>query len=282
MVAWFKRVLRFARTGQLRFKLGYAKVKLASRLFPPEKGRLPPMWLASTWAFPPLLNTNDRPHALLAIGGRLTPDSLLDAYYKGVYPVCESPVKWVAFNPRMVLFLEKTKIEKRFRRYTRTGRYRVTFDTAFEEIVQRAWAWLVPERIDVAVALHKRGQAHSVEVWNQKNELVGGVFGVDLGRVFSAESIFHRESNAGKWADMYLLCHLQHWGYELCDAQEYTAHMALLGFEEIPRRDYLNLLKKWSTPEVRLGPWKVDESLDVSSWDPAVPGSQVKSSCMDG
>ena len=262
-------------------RLARGRVWLQSRLFPPSKGRFPPLWMASTRAFPPLLKTDERPHALLAIGGTLTEDTLLAAYSKGIYPIChEHLVKWLVFNPRMVLFLEKTKLEKKLRRVIRSGRYHVTFDIAFEGVVRecgdRKWTWLVPERIKVAVALHKRGQAHSVEVWNSDGELVGGLFGVDMGRIFLSESAFHRESNAGKVADAYLNCHLQHWGYELHDAQAYTKHLELMGFEEIPCTDYARRLQELVRPETHPAPWEVDAHLDVGNWNPSLPGSQVK------
>lgn len=257
------------------------RIWLLSKLFlRPSKGRFPPHWVASVRALPPLLKVDDRPHALLAVGGALTEETLLTAYSQGIYPIYEKPVKWIAHNPGMVLFLEKTRIEKRLRGFIRSGRYRVTFDTAFEKVVQacsdRKWTWLVPERIDIAIALHKRGQAHSVEVWNKDDELVGGIFGVAIGKIFVAESSFHSASNAGKVADAYLCCHLQHWGYELCDGQAHSPHLELLGFEEIPHRDYARLMKQLAGIQFRSGPWVVDDGLDVAGWIPSSPGSQIK------
>ena len=268
------------------FRSGNGRVWLQGKLFlRPAKRRFPPLWMASVRAFPPLLKTDERPHSLLAVGGSLTADALLAAYSKGIYPIChEQPVKWIVFNPRMVLFLEKMKIEKKVRRLVRSGRYRVTFDAAFEEVVRecsnRKWTWLVPERIDVAVALHKRGQAHSVEVWNQDGELVGGLFGVDLGRVFLSESAFHHESNVGKAAEAYLNCHLQHWGYEVHDAQVHSPYLEATGFEEIPCKKYVCSLRKLMCPDVPPAPWKVDGRLDVAEWIPSSPGSQIKE-CVD-
>ncbi|RKX47332.1 MAG: leucyl/phenylalanyl-tRNA--protein transferase [Verrucomicrobia bacterium] len=261
---------------------GYGRVWLQSRLFPPPPtGRFPPLWMASVRAFPPLLKMDERPHALLAIGGSLTEDTLLAAYLKGIYPVLyEHPVKWIVFNPRMVLFLEKMKLEKRLRRLIRSGRYHVTFDSAFEEVARecsnRKWTWLVPERINVAVALHKRGQAHSVEVWNRDGKLVGGLFGLEMGRMFLSESAFHHESNVGKVADAYLNCHLQHWGYEVHDAQVYSPYLEAMGFEEIPCKEYVHKLQELMRPNVRSAPWRVDERLDVAGWNPSLPGSQIK------
>lgn len=251
-------------------KLGYAQIWCLSRLYPPPpEGRFPPVWVSPY-----------KPHGLVAVGGSLTPETLLLAYSEGIYPFyVEHPIEWLSCNPRMVLFLERTKLEKKTRRIIRSGRFRVTFDTSYEEVIRacsdRAWTWLNPERIDVAVALHRLGRAHSVEVWNEVGDLVGGVVGVDMGRIFVSESCFHRESNAGKVADAYLYCHLQHWGYGLCDAQAYSPHLAELGFEEIPRREYIHRLHEWTDPEIQGRKWSVDERLDVAGWIPAAPGSQL-------
>jgi len=257
---------------KIRHRLGYCRIWCQSRLFPPPpKGRFPPVWMAAK-----------RPWGLLAIGGALTENTLLEAYSQGIYPMYDKPpVKWFSCNPRTVLFLGKTKMEKKLRPLIRSGRFKVTFDTAFEEVVRgcsnRKWTWLIPERINIAIALHKRGQAHSVEVWNRDGELVGGLFGLGLGRIFLTESAFHRESNVGKLAYAYLNCHLQHWGYELQDAQAYSKHLERMGFEEIPRKEYARLLPRLVSAEKRLGKWIVDERLNVGEWIPSVPGSQLNS-----
>lgn len=267
---------------QLRYKAGCARVWCQSKLFPPPpKGTFPPAWMAVKSAYPPVWRTDDRPHGLVAIGGVLTEESLLTAYSKGVHPFCDlRPIRWVAFNPRMVLFPEKAKLGKGIRTLIRSGRFVVTFDTAFEAVLyecsQRSWTWLVNERIDVAVSLHRRGQAHSVEVWNRDGKLVAGLFGVGMGRVFIGESAFSAESNAMKVAFAYLNCHLQHWGYALHDAQAFAEHLRLMGFEEIPRRDYVRLLRKMVGQEIKAGPWSVDQRLDVGAWNPSEPGSQLK------
>lgn len=224
---------------------------------------------------------DDRPHGLLAIGGSLTEETLLKAYSKGIHPFCDrEPIQWVAFNPRMVLFPAKAKMGKGLRPIIRSGRFKVTFDTAFEEVVQhcsnRDYTWLVPERINVAVALHRKGQAHSVEVWNGEGRLVGGLFGVDMGRVFIGESAFSDEPNAMKVGFAYLNCHLQHWGCELHDAQMHGRHLALMGFEEIPCKEYVSRLQTLVGRDIHLGPWKIDAQLDVAQWIPSSPGSQVR------
>ena len=247
-----------------------------SKIFPaPPKGTFPPIWLSYK-----------KPHSgLLAYGGDLTDDTLLLAYSKGIYPFySEKPIDWFSCDPRMVLFLEKMKLKKGLRPLIKSGKYKVTFDTAFEEVVRACsvgeerdeWTWIIPERIAVAVSLHEKGQGHSVEVWNQQGELVGGLFGMDMGKMFISESAFHRESNAGKVAVAYLNCHLQHWGYVINDIQWFWEYYRRMGYEDIPRKQYLTLLKTVITEDKRLGKWMVDTNLDVGNWIPAQPGSQIR------
>ncbi len=252
-----------------------AQVWYQSKIFPPPpKGTFPPLWLSYKKPF----------SGLLAYGGELTDESLLLAYSKGIYPFySEPPVEWFSCDPRMVLFLEKMKLKKGLRPLIQSGKYKVTFDTAFEEVVRACsvgeerdeWTWIIPERIAVAVSLHEKGQGHSVEVWNQKGELVGGLFGMDMGKMFISESAFHLEPNASKVAVAYLNCHLQHWGFVINDIQWFWEHFRRMGYENIPRKQYIKLLKTVITREKRLGKWTVDENLDVGGWIPSQPGSQI-------
>jgi leucyl/phenylalanyl-tRNA--protein transferase len=260
---------------KLVWVLVHVQVWCQSQIFPPPpKGKFPPIWLSYRIPF----------YGLLAYGGELTDETLLFAYSKGIYPFYgERPIEWCSCNPRMVLFLEKMKLKKGLRPLIKSGKYKVTFDTAFEEVV-RACAvgeerdeetWIIPERIEVALSLHRKGQGHSVEVWNQEGELVGGLFGMDMGKLFISESAFHREPNASKVAVAYLNCHLQHWGFVLNDIQWFWEHYRRMGYEDIPRKQYMKLLKTVVTKEKRLGKWSVDENLDVGNWIPSQPGSQV-------
>jgi len=152
----------------------------------------------------------------------------------------------------MVLFLEKMKLKKGLRPLIKSGNYKVTFDTAFEEVV-RACAlgeereeetWIIPERIEVALSLHRKGQGHSVEVWNE-NMLVGGLYGIYLKEkmVFCGESMFSRVSNASKFAFIKLVEKLNEEGVKLIDCQIYTEHLESLGAEEISRKNFLKYLK---------------------------------------
>lgn len=237
---------------------------------PPPKGHFPPVYLASL----------QEPLDLLSKGGELNAETMLLAYSKGIIPFYDrKPVKWYACNPRMVLFIEKMRLRKGLRPMIKSGRYRVTFDTAFHDVVkacsEREWTWLTPERIQVSLELHEKGHSHSVEVWNEAGELVGGVFGTYLGTYFTLESAFYRESNASKMAVAYLNCHLQYWGCGVSDIWGYQEHFERLGYEEISRRRFMQVIKADETIDQRIGPWEVDARLDVGNWVPSKPGSQV-------
>jgi leucyl/phenylalanyl-tRNA--protein transferase len=241
-----------------------------SKLFPPPpKGSFPPLWLT----------TRKPPYGLLAKGGELSDETLLLAYSKGIFGFnVGGTVHWWSCNPRMVLFPEKMTFNKRFRQQLRSDRFSVTFDTAFNEVVttcaEREKTWLTPERIAICNSLHEKGHAHSVEVWNQAGELIGGVFGTDMGKVFIGESSFHKEPSASKVAITYLACHLQHWGYLIFDTGGYQSYLLPLGFETISRKQYLEALKAGTAGEKRLGKWHLDKHLNVAAWKPAEPGSQ--------
>ena len=252
-------------------KLYNAQVWSQSKLMPPPPGgTLPPVWMT----------TGKPPYGLLARGGALSDDALLLAYSKGVFPIHDNgSVNWWSSNPRMVLYPEKMVYGKKIRRQLKPGRFTVSFDTAFEDIVlgcsEREKTWLIPERINIALSLHAKGLAHSVEVWDADGELVGGEFGVDLGGVFLSESAFYRTSYASAVSCIYLNCYLQHWGYLLNDIGSYSEHWIKFGFESMPRGKYLRLLEKAGPGNKEKGAWSIDEGLDVYNWIPSRPGSQV-------
>ena len=260
--------------GALILRLARARIRLQSFLFfTLGRGRFPPVNWASQRAVP------KKSYRLLAVGGSLTEEFVLAAYRRGIFLLSFEVLEWVVFDPRSVLLLENMNMSKSLRRTVRSGRFRVTFDAAFKDVVRRCAdrerSWLIPERIEVAERLHERGLAHSVEVWNQEGELVGGTMGIAQGKVFIAESTYHRESNAGNIARAYLYCHLQHWGYRACDGISCSLHSDAFGYERVPLREYLYRFQEWMREEGNAGEWKVDEALDVAGWDPAMPGSQV-------
>ena len=201
-------------------------------------------------AFPP--PDHATPDGLLAVGGDLSSERLLLAYQLGIFPWYEEgqPILWWSPDPRLVLDLEDLHITTRLRRTLRKGTFKVTFDTAFAEVI-RACAevprkgqdgtWITQEMEQAYIGLHQEGYAHSAESW-LNGELVGGVYGVSLGRSFFGESMFFRKTDASKVAFATLAQQLKGWGFHMIDAQVTTQHLLTLGAKEIPRRVFLKRL----------------------------------------
>ena len=191
---------------------------------------------------------------LLAVGGDLSPERLLLAYKNGIFPWFneDSMILWWSPDPRMVLFPEKVKISKSMAQVIKSNRFRITWNTQFEEVVNECSAikrqgqegtWITPEMKSAYSKLHQMGIAKSIEVW-ENDVLVGGLYGIDLGNVFCGESMFSRTSNASKFAFICLAKELQQKKYRLIDCQVYTAHLESLGAEEIPRKQFIAILKE--------------------------------------
>jgi leucyl/phenylalanyl-tRNA--protein transferase len=191
---------------------------------------------------------------LLAVGGDLAPERLLLAYAKGIFPWYEAPpILWFSPDPRGVLPLRPKSalhVPRRLDRTLRQGLFRVTLDSAFEDVMQRCASvprdgqrgtWITRELAATYRELHSRGFAHSCEAW-QGVRLVGGVFGIAIGDVFFADSMFHTARDASKVALVSLVRHLAREGFALVDCQLPTAHLATLGFESWPRARYLRAL----------------------------------------
>ncbi|RIK75223.1 MAG: leucyl/phenylalanyl-tRNA--protein transferase [Planctomycetota bacterium] len=189
---------------------------------------------------------------LVAIGGRLTVDRLLDAYRHGIFPWPMQPYEqmlWWSPDPRAILPLDGMHVSRRLARRLRNGQFDVRVNTAFEQVIlgcasgpgRELGTWLTPEMIAAYVDLHRLGHAHSVECW-QGDRLVGGVYGVAVGGLFAAESMFYRATDASKAALARLVKHLRRKGYELLDVQQWTGHTGRLGVTEISRREYLRRL----------------------------------------
>lgn len=186
---------------------------------------------------------------LLAVGGDLSAGRLLLAYQCGIFPWYsdDTPILWYAPHQRFVLYPAKLKISKSMRRALSSGKFSVTFDTCFDRVIQSCSAafrkdqdgtWITNDMVAAYINLHQLGHAHSVEVW-EKGELVGGLYGVQVGRVFCGESMFSKVSNASKTA----LIHLCQTGnFDLIDCQVHTAHLESLGAEMISRDEYTKLL----------------------------------------
>jgi leucyl/phenylalanyl-tRNA--protein transferase len=229
-------------------------------------------------SFLPVEKAFKHPDGLLSIGGPLSTSRLIYAYYNGIYPWCHiSPIKWWAPRERMVLFLNETHLAKNLRKLIRRRTYRVTFDLAFREVIQACaevrpkklpLTWISPQIIEAYIRLHLAGYAHSVEVWDANDNLVGGLYGVAIGGIFYSESQFTRKTGASKVGDATLNCHLQKWGFELNDSKRYSEFLAATGSRFIKRAEFMRHLNKLRDRPNRQHPWVVDESLDVASWNP--------------
>ena len=191
---------------------------------------------------------------LLAIGGDLSPERLLLAYNSGIFPWYNQgePIIWYSPDPRMVLFPKNLKISKSMKQIIRKNKFRATLNQNFSEVIAncknsyregQGGTWITHEMEQAYINLHKLGVAKSVEVW-EGNELVGGLYGIDLGHVFCGESMFSKKSNASKFAFIYLVQKLEKEKYNLIDCQVYNEHLASLGADEIPRSEFLTYLKK--------------------------------------
>lgn len=223
--------------------------------------------------FPPVEYAMDEPNGLLAAGGDLNPDRILAAYRQGIFPWFNpgDPILWWSPNPRTVIFPETHHVSKSLRKTLRKGLYRVTFDRAFVQVMQGCAAprnyangtWISDAIIASYTELHRRGFCHSVEVWLGE-ELVGGLYGMALGKVFFGESMFSRADNASKVGFTYLVRTLRDWGFQLIDCQVANEHLFSLGAKEIPREDFQELLlnftnlasnypQTWSN--IALAPW---------------------------
>ena len=220
-----------------------------------------------SFRFPPAEHASRE--GLLAVGGDLQPGRLLEAYRCGIFPWYNEgqPILWWSPDPRAVLLPPALKISRSLRRTLRSGKFRVTIDTRFDDVI-RACAgprrgnadggtWITNAMRDAYIQLHRLGYAHSFESWDD-NELVGGLYGVALGGAFFGESMFSRASDASKVALVYSVRQLQRWGYTLIDCQLPSPHLARMGAQPIARKDYLALLRAALNLGGRENPWRFD------------------------
>jgi len=202
---------------------------------------------------------------LLAIGGELSIERLKLAYSKGIFPWYEKgmPILWWSPDPRMVLFPEKMIISHSLKQSIKKQQFTVTIDTAFEKVLRNCaktprkgedGTWITREMKHAYIQLHKAGYAHSAEAWLD-GELVGGLYGVALGKVFFGESMFHHVTNASKVALYHLVEKLNSWNFKIIDAQVYTNHLESLGGELIPRSQYITILDEALLIEDITGFW---------------------------
>ncbi|AND63987.1 leucyl/phenylalanyl-tRNA--protein transferase [Flavobacterium covae] len=202
--------------------------------------------------FPPIEETSKE--GVLAVGGDLSPERLLLAYKNGIFPWFDDndPILWWCPPQRMVLFPNEFKPSKSMRNVINKGIFKITFNTCFRDVMincqqiyrpDQYGTWITDEMIDSYTYLHEIGKAMSVEVWLEK-ELVGGLYGVDMNPIFCGESMFSHVSNASKVAFIALVDYLKENKYKLLDCQIYNDHLASLGCYEIPREDFITLLKE--------------------------------------
>ncbi|MCG8566060.1 MAG: leucyl/phenylalanyl-tRNA--protein transferase [Desulfobacterales bacterium] len=215
----------------------------------------PPAWLART-------------DGLLCIGGDLTPQRLVLAYKNGIFPWFSEnePILWWSPDPRLILLPQEIKISKSLRKTMRKDHFSVTFNRAFEKVITACaqprqeednGTWLVDEMIEAYIALHHMGVAHSVESWVD-GELVGGLYGLCIGRSFFGESMFSRCADASKVALVKLARHLEAHDFDMIDCQVSSPHLLRMGAKEIPRQSFLEILNRsinrkmipdlWSSP----------------------------------
>ncbi|MFH4963527.1 leucyl/phenylalanyl-tRNA--protein transferase [Gaetbulibacter sp. M235] len=207
------------------------------------------MYLNKNMPFPDVTESTEE--GLLAVGGDLSVNRLIEAYSKGIFPWFSQgePILWWSPDPRFVLFPEKLKVSKSMRQVLRNKNYTITINKDFMSVIKECsliqrdgqpGTWITDDMIEAYVQLHKMGYAKSVEVW-KNDQLVGGLYGVDLNNgVFCGESMFAKESNASKVG---FITFIQNTNYKLIDCQVYTQHLESLGAEDISREEFLQHLK---------------------------------------
>ena len=252
-------------------------------LQPSRIGTLPQLWWYTLsdlarggTRLPDQARVHAKPDTFGGVCRDRSPETILAAARIGFFPLSHcGPIKWWTRSKRMVLFFPEHHIAKRFRTIMKKTRWRVTFDTAFDEVIKAcaeprsnrrfAMTWVRPEIMRVYAELFDQGHAHSVEVWDEQGRLIGGLYGVVVGRVFVTESLFFREPNASKIGYHVLNHHLGKWGYVLNDTKDATEMSAAAGFRLIPRAEFEALLAEHAhTGSVsdggKRGKWSVEMS----------------------
>jgi leucyl/phenylalanyl-tRNA---protein transferase len=230
-------------------------------------------WLRPGAPFPPIEAALAEPNGLLAASRELTPERVLDAYRRGIFPWSshDDVVLWWSPDPRMVLFVDEFRIARSLRKRLKQRRFEIRADTAFRAVMAacasaprsgQSGTWITPAMLDVYGLLHDRGHARSVEAWRD-GRLVGGLYGVAIGRMFFGESMFAYEPDASKVALVHLIAMLRARGCPLVDCQQETAHLASFGARPVPRREFA----------ARLAPL-VNSAAPQTRWTP-VPASEL-------
>ena len=222
-------------------------------------------WLEARTPFPPLDTALREPNGLLAAGADLSPGRVIDAYSRGIYPWYSDgqPLLWWSPDPRMVLFVDEFKLSRSLGRRVRRREFDVRVDTAFDTVIEacaesprdgQRGTWITREMISAYRRLHELGYAHCVESW-RADTLLGGLYGLALGKVFFGESMFTRETDASKVCLAALVASLQQRGFVMIDCQQETGHLASLGARPIPRREFARRLGELIHSTAAPGGW---------------------------
>ncbi len=214
-------------------------------------------------AFPPADHAN--PDGLLAVGGELREDWLLTAYSNGIFPWYseDEPILWWSPDPRFVLIPSEVKIQKSMRPYLNNPIYEFKLDTDFEQVIDicskiprqgQDGTWITAHMKEAYINLHKIGMAHSAEIWKE-GKLIGGLYGVSIGKAFFGESMFSHESNASKLALIHLCDWLARRSFQLLDCQVFTEHLNSMGAIHINRNDFLDMLDNSMDGDTMVGSW---------------------------
>ena len=210
-------------------------------------------WIESALDFPAVNTALAEPNGLLCVGADLAPQTIIAAYSRGIFPWFSDnqPILWWSPDPRMVLFPAEFKVSKSLAKTVNRKLFEIRFDSAFAEVIsacseprqQGGGTWIVAEMQVAYAQLHALGVAHSIESWRD-GKLVGGLYGLALGRMFFGESMFARETDASKVALVALVDKLKRDGFELIDCQQETGHLASFGARPIARDNFLQWLKE--------------------------------------
>jgi len=230
-------------------------------------------WLRHKAPFPPVESALIEPNGLLAASDDLTPERLLDAYRRGIFPWYsgDQPVLWWSPDPRMVLFVDEFRVARSLRKRIKQQLWEIRADSDFSAVIHacatalrrgQSGTWITPEIIDAYTVLHRRGYAHSVEAW-RNGKLAGGLYGVAIGRMFFGESMFAHEADASKVALAQLVAMLRARDFPLIDCQQETKHLATFGARPIPRRTFAELLARLVDSTALGGPWTPASISDV-------------------
>lgn len=246
---------------------------------------LAPYWIHphdTSFEFPNVELSLEEPDGLLAVGGDLSPARLRAAYRQGIFPWYnnDQPILWWSPNPRSVLFPAELKIsrslKKTLRKNLHNKKFRVSFDQAFSEVVQACsepriqdndpGTWITDEMKQAYQQLHEQGIAHSVECWND-GKLVGGLYGIAMGKVFFGESMFSRQTDASKVAFVTLVNQLSQWDFVMIDCQVKSQHLESLGAKNIERKTFTRLLDQHCEQTGHPGTWQGDYIFQATDED---------------